>query len=187
MYLMLDFETLGSAADTALVSLGAVAFNREGVLEQKLFLFDLEDQVKHGRTYTAATIQWWMRQSDKAREVFKPSDKGLTIAAFFSEFETMIDLALKKAGESRSELKPVGNGANFDISILEDLYRKSHPGREHALPWKFWNVWCFRTFNHLTKCKDLIARPHGTAHSALDDALYQTDCMFAVWNKGKKK
>lgn len=183
MHVMLDFETLGSSFDTCVVSLGAVAFNRSGVIDKKLFEFKLEDQVRQGRTFTASTLEWWMIQSDNARKVFKPSDAKVTIEEFLPSFEKFCDDSLAKVGESRNDLKPWGNGANFDIVIIEDLFKRHHPLRDASVPWKFWNVWCFRTFNNIYNCKKLVARPHGTAHSALDDALFQTDCVMAVWKQ----
>lgn len=184
MYLMIDFETLGSAADTVCVSVGLVAFNKTGVIgKPKLIKFDLHDQIKRGRSITAGTVEWWMRQSDQARAVFQPADDKLLITDFFKSFESFVDQALAKVGEGRDQLKPVGNGANFDVSILEHLYRSAHPQHEHAIPWRFWNVFCFRTFNTLVDCKRLVARPHGTHHTADEDALYQANCMIAYWKK----
>lgn len=191
MYLMLDFETLGSAGDTIAVSLGAVAFNREGIIGKKLFVFDLHDQIRLGRTFTASTLEWWMRpERAPARKVFyDPSEPKLKVEQFFPVFEEFVDACLKKAGDKRDGLRPVGNGANFDITILENFYRCCHPNHEHAIPWKFWNVWCFRTLEHVFGLKKLVPRPHGTYHTADEDALYQANCMIALLNKraGDKK
>ena len=182
MYVMLDYETLGNGADTIVLSLGAVYFNRDGIHHEKLFHFNLRDQVSNKRTFTASTLIWWMGQKEGAREVFKKlGDDALTIENFFLEFETESELAMKKVNETWDQFKPIGNGANFDISILEDIYRRHHGKRDEGIPWKFWNVICYRTFNLLTDCKKLLARPHGTHHSALDDARYQANTVLAYW------
>ncbi len=185
---MLDFETLGTGTDTIVVSLGAVGFNKNGIIKEKLFLFDTHDQSLKGRTFTASTLQWWMRQKDEARAVFDPEKnpgKRLTLEEFFTEFYAFNLSALKEVDEGYDQLKPWGNGANFDLSILEDMYRRHHPNRDQGIPWKFWNVFCFRTFNALTDAKRYLARPHGTHHSALEDARYQAQVVMAYWRKTK--
>lgn len=191
MYLMLDFETLGSAGNTVCVSLGAVAFNRKGVLGKKLFVFDLKDQVKLKRTFTASTLQWWMRpERAEARKVFlDESSPRLTVQQFFPVFEKFVDDCLTKVNERRTDLRPMGNGANFDIVILENLYRESHAEGEDAIPFKFWNVWCYRTLNHVFNLKDMVARPHGTHHTADEDALHQANCVIELFRRqdAKKK
>lgn len=190
MHCMLDFETLGSGADTIVVSLGAVMFNKSGIHGEKLFLFDIHSQQVAGRSFTASTLEWWMRQSDAARDVFNPEKSPgprLTLSQFFTEIESFWTASLEGAGENMDQLKPWGNGANFDISILEDIYRRHHEKRDQGIPWKFWNVYCFRTFNALTDAKRYLARPHGTHHSALDDARYQAQCVINFWKKVKVK
>lgn len=186
MYLMLDFETLGNAPDTIAVSLGAVAFNKEGIVHEKLWIFDATEQIRKGRSFTASTLDWWMHPSRaEARRVFyEPQVPKVTLSEFIAEFEAFVDEALFEVNETRDSLKPMGNGANFDVSLIEDLYR-THFGSDPVLPWKFWNVVCFRTMEYFFKVKSLVARPHGTYHSALDDARYQANCVIALLNKKK--
>ena len=188
MNLMLDLETMGTAPNTVTLSLGAVAFNREGIIAKELFEFDIEEQFHLGREASGSTLKWWMKQDNEARKVFEDNDFKIKVSQFFTGFESLIDMSLGVVKESRGELKPWGNGANFDTVIIEDLYRRHHEKRENAIPWKFWNVWCFRTFNNMTKCKDLVPRKQtqGVKHNALDDAIYQTNCVLAFYNKGKK-
>lgn len=182
MHVMIDLETFGNDHSTAVVSMGVVCFNKTGIISEKLFLLDFVEQIKKGRTVTGSTLQWWLAQGDGAREVFKQEkDKDrLQLSKFFQEFEGFLDDSLKEVGEKRDELKPWGNGANFDITIVEDLFRRHHEKHEFAIPWKFWNVWCFRTFNHLTKARDKFKR-EGIHHDALDDARYQAQVVLNYW------
>lgn len=183
MYVMLDFETLGNDFTTVVLSLGAVAYNKDGIVAEALFEFDLHEQIKLGRTATASTMQWWMTKADsEARKVFEHNDFKLKMPEFFRHFEEFCDNALNKVQEKREDLRPISNGGNFDIVILEDLYRKHHPRGEYAIPWKFWNVWCYRTFAAMTGCKDLIRRA-GTHHNALDDARFQANTVLAFWKQ----
>lgn len=179
-HLMLDFETLGTAFNTAVVSLGGCVFNKEGIHTKRLWTFELDSQIKAGRSITGSTLCWWMKQSDSARSVFNDKAKKFTLAEFVTDFESFIDDSLKQLNEGRDELKPWGNGANFDPVIIEDIIRNVK-GRDD-IPWKFWNVWCFRTFDNLTKCKSLHKRV-GVHHNAMDDAVYQAECVLAYWKK----
>jgi len=72
-----------------------------------------------------------------------------------------------------------GNGATFDISILEAAYRQ----RGIPIPWAFWNIRDVRTIAAL-------AWPHvkkdhtefvGVPHRALDDAKHQARYVSAMW------
>lgn len=183
MMVMLDFETLGTEPNSIVISLGAVMFNRSGILGERLFEFNLDDQIKNGRKFSSSTLTWFMNQSDSARSVFKDHDFKITIGEFFKQFEEFLQENLKKENETLKDLKPWSNGANFDVAIIEDMYRKHHLEGEKAIPWKFWNVVCFRTFKMLTKCDLLVARPKGSHHNALEDAKHQANCVLAHWKK----
>lgn len=183
MNLMIDFETLGNQTSAIVVSLGGCMFNKDGIHAKGLWYFDLQEQVDAGRTFTASTLAWWMKQSDAARAVFWDNKKEkLKMNQFFDNFEWFIDECLNEQGEGRDELKVWGNGADFDPAILKDIYYKMHSNGEAAVPWKFWNGRCFRMFNTMTN----IRKKHkmkGSAHNALDDAIYQAECVMKVLNK----
>lgn len=198
MHVMYDFETMGQTPDTQVVSLGAVAFNRDGVLGKKYWVFDWDNQP--GRTRDADTAAWWARQSNEAKQVFfTPPEKKISLEAFIADNDDWISGLCFELGESQSpktgqwkELKPWGNGANFDIVILEDIYRRNHPKGKASIPWAFWNVWCFRTFDALTKCKELKAKNierkgaddnKVVKHNALADALWQAECVIEHWKR----
>lgn len=186
MHLMIDLESLGNDPETVIVSFGAVAFNKDGIIAKGLWELDIQEQINAGRTVTADTMAWWMRQKEEARSVFNSKNPKLSMIDFVTGFEGFIDTALHEVGEKRDELKPWGNGANFDISVTEDFIRRVHPKGRAGVPWSFWNVWCFRTFNHLTKCKELVQR-QGVHHDALDDAVFQAQCVMKFWDKQAAK
>lgn len=191
MHLMYDFETMGQTPDTKVVSLGAVAFNRDGILGKKYWVFDWENQPT--RTEDPETVAWWNRQSFEAKQVFTtPKEKRISLEKFIADNDQWIEGLCFELGESRNpktgkwkELKPWGNGANFDIVILEDIYRTMK--NKDSIPWAFWNVWCFRTFDNMTKCKELKAKNKvGEAivkHNALADAIWQAECVIETWKR----
>jgi len=186
MHLMIDIETIGTGANTVVLSVGAASFNKDGVHSKKEWTLDMQEQIKLGRAFDQDTLFWWMKQKDEAKKAFDPKLPKIALADFFPDFEKYIDGELTKLKEKRDELKPWGNGANFDITIIEDLYRNQWAGGKDAIPWKFWNIHCFRTFNHLTKAKDLVPR-NGIYHNAADDAEFQALCVIAFWKKQANK
>jgi len=184
---MIDLETMGTASDTVVISVGACLFDKDGIHDKFFCLLNQQEQLKLGRTINEDTLKWWNKQAPEARKQLEDSKNGgLILREFFHDFEDFIDFGLADRKQKRDELRPWGNGANFDITIVEDLFRRHHAAGHVAIPWKFWNVWCYRTFSHLTKCRDILPRRHGVYHNALDDAIHQASCVLAVWNKGKK-
>lgn len=183
---MNDIETIGTDADTIVLSIGSVLFNKEGIHAKIEWTLDLEEQKKLGRTFDHETLWFWMKQSDAARKAFDPKIPKVSIAQFLQEYENFIDENLKIHKEGRDELKVWGNGSSFDTVIIEDLFRKYHTKGKAGIPWKFWNQMCMRTFNVLTKAKDLVKR-EGIYHNAADDAEYQAKCVIAFWKKQASK
>lgn len=197
MHAMFDFETMGQDPDTKVVSLGGVAFNREGVIGRKYWVFDWENQPD--RTEDPDTAAWWARQKPEAREVFNtPKANRILLPDFVADLDAWLDSCAIDAGEVRDpktgklkELKPWGNGANFDIVILEDIIRQVHPKAKNGIPWAFWNVWCYRTFSAMTGCRDLIARNQLNTtvvkHNALADAEWQAMTVMEFWKLQDKR
>jgi hypothetical protein len=72
-----------------------------------------------------------------------------------------------------------GNGATFDISILEDAYRQL----DLEIPWKFWNVRDCRTVKDMYESArgGYEKKSGGTLHHALDDAKFQAQYICDMW------
>lgn len=162
--LMIDFETLGQDPDTAVISLGACFFDENtGEIGPTFYMaFDIDSQLKKGRTITADTLKWWMGQSGAAKKVFnekaKPAEEVL--ALFFQWC---------KANCSKKSLRPWGNGSTFDISIIEDLLKMYNID----CPWMFYNVMDLRTFRRYVANSAKVNKSEGVNHNALDDATNQ--------------
>lgn len=181
-HVMIDFETFGSTPDTVVLNVGMVWFDRDSILAEKLWFFALEEQLKsYKRTVDASTLGWWMKQSDQARGQFNSQEKKYSLKEFADEFIELSAIACTAHGRGLDDLKPWGNGANFDISILEHIFKNSL-GWE--TPWKFWNVHCFRTLDHMAGIKAKCKR-EGTHHNALDDAKYQAQCVQYYLNNAR--
>lgn len=162
---MIDLETLGVLPSAPVVAIGAVFFDRQtGMLGEKFYAAIRFDSACEKRKPDANTIAWWFKQSDESR------------MALLAGTYTTEDALLGLSDFLKPGVNTWGNGATFDISILESLYRDY--GALH--PWEFWQVRDCRTIEDVSPVgRDCITRG-GTHHNALDDAIYQAQYISAM-------
>lgn len=172
---MIDLETMGLGTNAPILSIGAVAFNCFGYGIEATFHrgISLEDSMANGRRPTASTILWWLQQSDEAREqVRQKGGGGARLAGVLAAFDAWI--------KSLPGVPYVwGNGANFDIAILEQAYLDAGM----RTPWGYRNARCFRTVMSEFGAESDWVKPV-VAHDALADAEAQArtlqNCMRRV-------
>lgn len=173
-HVMIDLETMGTLQNAPILAIGAVWFDpATGELGKRFYgAIDIEDACRHGRP-SGGTIKWWFDQSDEARKAAVAGTlKSAEVFEKFRQFLLKPEVAMQ----------PWGNGACFDISMLDYAFLKV---TGEASPWKFWNVRDCRTLREL----GLAAGPKfkgergGTHHQALDDAIYQAQEMSFYWQR----
>src|SRR5579859_6495721 len=174
--IMCDIETLDVKPTAVILSIGACAFDPDkGTISGDTFhrKLEIDPQIAAGRTISGSTIDWWMNQSDAARSAIfsqeaqaKRSNVRSSLAAFDAWFGS-------------SPKAPVwGNGADFDLVLLTNLYQ----GQGFRPPWYFSSHRCFRTLKNLFG-DGLEPERQGTHHDALDDALHQARWANAIFAK----
>lgn len=152
---MLDLETMGIGPLAAIVSVGAVRFNRDEVTDCFEGTVSLDSSVRHGMQVDSSTIMFWMKQTDKARErLLREADDLPRVLQSFSMW-------LGK------DAKVWGNGADFDNVILASAYRLT----KLPQPWKYSANRCYRTIKNLVP--DVRLMREGEHHCAIDDARSQ--------------
>lgn len=172
----IDLETLGTRYNAAIVSIGVVAFNpQSGELGKEFYRgIDLNSAIKSG-TITASTLQWWVNQSPNARRVFADNPGKVPLAQALDELTQWLR-------SSAMAPKVWGNGATFDISILEHAYDAGCVGLKEA--WHFTNIRDMRTIMDVAALDHVDwAEPVGTHHNALDDAKWQAMMISRCWRK----
>lgn len=165
-HVMIDLETLDDAPTAAIIAIGAVRFDPETshLASGLYYRVDWESAMERG-TVSASAIKWWMKQSKAARlEVIKP---GMSLDAALEKLANFVDV----------DDRVWGNGATYDVSILEHAY-----GHGNA-PWEFWNVRDVRTVvdlaHHIGISKPRI--DDEDAHHALKDAEHQAKYVSEMW------
>lgn len=166
----IDLETMSTKPDAAIIAIGAVAFDLTGkeILDRFYTTVDLASSMAHGGVVDASTILWWMRQSDEARAEFK--GKTILLPHALEQFTLWVE----KLGD---DFCVWGNGADFDITILGQAYRRI--GEEP--PWSYRNVRCFRTVRNMFAEAEISWE--GTAHKAVDDAEWQARYLMVLWDR----
>lgn len=158
-HVMLDLETLSTEPNAAIISIGAVVFTKEKVLDHTFYeTIDIESNRFCGRHMSFSTVGWWMKQDLSARKEFQKQSESLPIVLRnFREWFTVYTID-----------GVWGNGADFDNIILANAYKE---GSSVETPWKHYQNRCYRTLKNLV---DLPLERSGTHHNALDDAITQT-------------
>lgn len=159
MNIMLDLETMGNGPSSAIIAIGAVAFDDEKVTSKFYTEVNLQSSIDNGGVVDGSTVMWWIRQGDSARAAFINNDSAKHIHTALTDFAEWY----KDVGGEMVW----GNGAMFDNSILASAYRRS----SFPVPWEFWNDMCYRTVKNMNKSIKLSRI--GTHHNAVDDAASQ--------------
>lgn len=163
---MIDLETMGLAANAAIVSIGVVHFDQESILNEFYTPVSLQSCLDHGLTTTQSTVDWWQKQSVEARMAWQTTD-----APSLTDALTKLSDFLRQCGPDPA---PWGNGADFDLTILKSAYEALSADP----PWKYWRHHCFRTVKNLFPLP-MVPRT-GVHHNALDDARTQTEHLHRI-------
>lgn len=170
--LMMDIETLDTKRSAIILQVAVVAFDQTTFEAVQCNNWYLDVTAQHGRTFGAATLAWWLTQSD-AQDVIKQAC-GNGTKDFAEEFLQVM---------SRYQEQGIGqiwSQGSFDFDILES-FLNYNGGTE---PWKFYQKADLRTVMRFAdRCgvdasqlrKDI--RSKYTAHNALDDCMVQIEVL----------
>lgn len=171
-----DIETLGKSVDAPVLSIAAVAFDRNtGKLGPETELHIKLDDMLHYSKPDASTVIWWLEQSDKARKVIVNGQQKAV-----SVYEALRGLGDFVRGLPAG-VSVWGNGATFDVSIIERLYRVAGNGLMEQ--WQFWSVRDMRTILEAARFDKDTVKFVGEKHVALDDARHQAKIIAACLMK----
>lgn len=177
----LDIETLSTRFDAAIVSIGAQTFDRDTGKMGPTFYQEvaLDSAIASGHV-EAGTLSWWMQQSGGARGVFSTDSERL---AKKLPLATAMHALINFIRANCTNVRPWGNGATFDVTIVEHAMAIGCVGLR--APWSFMQVRDMRTIVDAAEAlagfkRDTIARV-GVHHNAVDDAAYQAHVISAAW------
>lgn len=176
-HISIDLETLGKHAGCVVLAIGACRF--DPITGETFDTFyanlDRERQEDVGLLVDPETEKWWSEQSEEARakllvDIEDPEDALKAFTEWCTKIETDLRLYNTKVDGAW------GWGSNFDIVIIEALYRAF--GLTH--PWEYNAVECGRTI-----CKRVDVKPVRDAghHQAHVDAARQAEAIITAFKK----
>lgn len=165
---MLDIETMGTLQNSVICSIGAVKFNiATGETGDEFYQrVSIQSCLDCGLQVTGSTIEWWLKQSDKAR-----SEIGID-AKHLVEVLSMFSLFVQDEPYSIW-----GNPASFDIGIVTNAYEKCNL----SIPWNFRLERDMRTLVSLVPDIKSTIPSVGIAHHPIDDCKYQIQVCCATY------
>lgn len=177
----IDLETLHFRYNSAIIAIGVVKFDIETsrMISSWYREIDFDSAIRSGRV-SGSTLAWWMQQDEKAKRIFSTENKNKApLAVALDELREW----MLKTSSSSGTIRPWGNGATFDITILEHAYDNGAVGLKEA--WRFQNIRDMRTIVDAANIDtaDWPFPATGVAHNALDDAARQAQIISAAWQK----
>lgn len=168
-HIMVDLETLSTAPNAAIISIGACKFNfKTGRIGPTFYgVIEINSTLNYGMHIDSDTVQWWARQSEEARKIFET--RGETVYGVLKDFKRFVGNA--------NVANIWGNGAAFDNVILTQAYKAVGIER----PWKYWGDRCYRTIKAMYP--QIKPERIGVAHNALDDARTQAKHLIEIYKK----
>lgn len=153
---MIDIETLGLTAGSAILSIGAVRFDESDVWDEFYQEISLESCQEAGLTIDAGTLEWWLDQDDSVAEV-------LTGGKRLGNVLGKLVLYYGDADEVWA------NSPAFDCELIEEACRTV----DTRAPWGYSEKRDVRTVRNLPGVGDVDVEMEGEQHHALDDAKWQ--------------
>lgn len=168
--ILLDLESMGTNADSAIVGIGCVNFDlTKGAIGDTFYrAVNLADATRRGCTMDAGAVAFWLSQTKAAQNAIMWSTYPLPDA--LREFAEFLD----RCGP-RDEIRLWGKGPSFDCAML---------GHAHWLceldkPWKYYNERCVRTISALYRHVERDAFV-GEKHNAVDDAMADVKHLIKI-------
>lgn len=180
-HVMLDLETMGNKSNSAIVSIGAVEFDIEtGETGREFYkVVDLQSCLDAGLIVNGSTVMWWLQQDKAARELVLQESMEIALVLFHLD---------RWFSECIQGFKIWGNGARFDIGILEDAYVKAG---YKEMPWGFRGERDLRTLVAFApEIKTLVVdewtKKGAVIHDPIVDCKIQIDYATRIWNRMMK-
>lgn len=167
--IMLDLETLGLSNNAAILTIGAVAFDQDQVLNTFYRQVSLTSSIAAGLTVDASTLQFWMSQPEDAR---KQAFGGLTpLYVVLQDLSTWI--------HSQKDIAEVWSNGAVDIVWLKSAWESVKKIHDKSFSDQFFPYYMerdFRTAKALLPKVEIPDEP--IAHHAMYDARWQANYLI---------
>lgn len=168
---MIDIETLDTANTAIVLQVAVVTFDVDTfeLQSQNSWHLNVDMQKESGRTWSTATLQWWLNQpNDTQQEVLLPAFgvQAHHPDIVMSELHTLL---------KDKDIRYVWSQGSFDFDIIENMMGL------RELPWEFWQKRDCRTIESLAEmCGVDIAKLKESCRSGLTYHNAQDDCIAQI-------
>lgn len=180
-HFMVDIETLSTAVNAVVLSVGAVEFDPfTGKIESELYR-ELRLDMQHNRHISGDTVQWWAEQltENNAENILtnpnlkkiSPHNAVFDLGEFFKSRTYGVT-----SPEEYDDIIVWACDPDFDLAILSNLYGELNL----PVPWKFWNTRSVHTVRMLNKIAGIEVPVQPVTHNALEDCIRQAKEVSAL-------
>lgn len=169
-HVMIDLETLGTAPNSVILSIGAVSFDASGIRDEFYCVVNTDSCLDHGLVIEPRTLEWWSAQDEEAAKVLSEAMHGglalpIALNALASAFDWENTLVWC-------------NGLAFDLPMLDTAYRACGS----MVPWAYYNTRDYRTLRYEldSATRNRLDVEPKIAHHALEDAKAQALTLSAI-------
>jgi len=161
-HLMVDIESLGTTADSVVLSIGLVPFEMDGTTGRGVEFFPRIQPQFYKRRVMWSSVQWWLKQEQMVR--FQQSD-----AERYKDLkDCMKDLSCFCEENLSKNFKIWGNG--FDVAMINQIYAEY----EMETPYSYKNIFDTRTLVWLSKIStNKYSDENDLKHSTISDCNFQ--------------
>lgn len=170
---MIDIETLGSSPGCSIISIGAIPFEFDSIIdESKWFLLtiDLQSCIDSGLTIENNTLAWWLNENPKLLTDILKDPHKTSIHDGICKLKRYINIHCNKL------YSPWSKGSAFDIPILNYAAKKCNVQLFNGLI----NERCARTYMSLDST---IKVDNPYKHNPLSDCLTQIKTIQLIYDK----
>jgi hypothetical protein len=170
VHIMHDIETLSTENNALILSIGAVKFDHEHIIEKFEVAIFADDAQKYGLHIDAKTVVdfWFDPKRDEARRAYLEQGK-------VDLFSALDGYAMWVRQTAQADLGSAwANGATFDHIKLESAYKAC----KLDFPFTYKQQECYRTISN--RFKDVPFERRGTHHAAIDDAESQAVHLMQI-------
>ena len=187
IHVMIDIETLGTGLESVITQISAIPFDRERVYIRERFdtYLDINAQQDAYRVVEHGTLQWWLSQSDEARERLQEGLKNAVHpGAALYEMRNWPSMHGRSGWTGFAGIW--SKGPAFDLAMID------HLSIEFADNSPF--MGCFRNYRDVRTMQDFVTDEQkqeinqgisalipGGAHDAVWDCVYQAKLVQAAW------
>lgn len=166
---MVDIETLSTAPNAIILSIGACKFNPQTLSSSDALAVDTfyrnicrKDSEHYGLHRDPSTVEWWSQQSQDAQDQLLDDQRPLK--------DTLLEF-MQWVHEEPRAARCWGNSPSFDMVIMNEAYKATAIG---SFPIPFWEWRDVRTIKDAAFPNGEVPEFRmGTHHGALDDSLSQ--------------